>query len=481
MPTRQSVLALYGAASDGLAKLDFESTRGRAREAHGIRTAAREMLGLTGSAGERGLYRELLRYFNRPEQRVGDEPVSAATPEEIRDDLLAGEALPPSWAARAIDAAYVRDRTSDFLGESEDTTPRLLAPALSAAPAGTEGSNRSSRLGFNRSSRVESTFAQQISDELRSDARSALDLRTAMVKYSGTISSAVARQDIKPVLRKVKGEYCAVVTTEAYWDDIGFNELKLAINPDNWDKYYANFFCAMTPLADKDSGWTRVREEVSGECDRYRLRTALKFWSGLRGKGMFLNYDLDSDRYGTDSLVLVDNGYLWIEPQDPDNPGNGVHVRTSKQLLISGMSATAMTAMASTMGWATNAADMFYNAVQYSASKGAVPLAAFEVSKPDSAEKPKPDLSTAWPVIVPHVPGDIRDEMCRDTTEIVKDALDTAYDFAGDYAGKWKNGIDLPDFEDLSQTAADDVKEFSIKVFEKATENFRPKPATKGP
>lgn len=480
MPTRQSVLALYGAASDGLAKLDFESTSGRAREAHGIRQAAREMLGLTGSAGERGVYRELLRYFNRPEHRISDEPVSASSLDQIRDDLLEGEALPPSWAARAIDAAFVLDRTSDFLEGDDEQTPRLLGPALTTAPAGPDVLNNSSRLGLNDSSRLESTRANEISRALRADVRSAVDLRDAMFALSGEISSAVAKQDIKPVLRKVKGEYCAVVTTESYWDDIEFNDLKSAINPDNWDRYYANFFCAMTPLADKESGWTRVREEVSGQCDRYRLRTALKFWSGLRGKGMFLNYDLDSDRHGTDSLVLVDNGYLWIEPQDPNNPGNGVHVRTSKQLLISGMSATAMTAMASTMGWATNATDMFHNAAHYSDSKKG-PLAAFEASKPDSAEKPKADLSTTWPVIVPHVPGDIRDEMCRDTTEILKEAFDTAYDFAGDYAAKWKDGIDLPDFEGLSQTAANDVKDFSIKVFDKATENFRPKPATKGP
>jgi len=475
MPTRQSVLALYGAANDGLAKLNssqFE-TFDRLNEANGIRQAAQEMLGLTGSAGERGLYRELLRYVNRPEQRISDDPVSPLTLDEIRDELLSGDALAPSWAARAIDAAYILDRTSDFVGASEDESPRLLAPALTAAPAGTQG--------FNRSSRLESTLANEISNDLLGNARSRLDLRTLMVKYSGLISPAVAKQDITPVLRKVKGEYCAVVTTDAYWDDIAFDKLKEAINPDNWDKYYHNFFCAMTPLLDRESGWTRVREEVSGECDRYRLRTALKFWSGLRTSGMYLNYDLDSDRAGTDRLVLVDNGYLWIAPLDPKNPADGVHVRTSKQLLISGMSATAMTAMASTMGWATNATDMFHNAIHYEKSNNAVPLSPFEVSTPDAAEKPKADVSTEWPVIVPRVPADIRDEMCSDTTDILKDGFDTAFEFAGDYAARWKDGIDLLDFQQLAQTAGDDVTEFSVKVFDKATENFRPKPATKGP
>jgi hypothetical protein len=476
MPTRQSVLALYGAASDGLVRLSSDpyGSYERAAEADGIRQVAQELLGLTGSAGERGLYGELLRYCNRPEQRISDEPVSmASTLEDIRDDLLSGESLAPSWAARAIDAAYVLDRTSDFLEGEEGETPRLLAPALSAAPAGTEA--------FNRSTRVENTLAEQISNDLRANVRSRLDLRTAMVKYSGIISSAVAKQNITPVLRKVKGEYCAVVTTDANWDNIAFDKLNRAINPDNWDKYYDNFFCAMTPLADRESGWTRVREEVSGQCDRYRLRTALKFWSGLRGKGMFLNYDLDSERDGTDRLVLVDNGYLWIEPLDPDYPGNGVRVRTSKQLLISGMSATAMTAMASTMGWATNATDMFHNAVHYEGSKGAMPLAAFEASAPDPADQPKPDLSMEWPVIVPRVPGDIRDEMCGDTTDLLKNRLDFAFEFTGDYAARWKDGIDLLDFQQLAQTAGDDVTDFSIKAFDKATENFRPKPVTPGP
>jgi hypothetical protein len=468
MAIRQSVLALHGAVSDALAALNAIDPE-RSGEATGIRRLATETLGLTGSAGELGLYGELLRYFDRPEQRISDEPVSVQTPEAIRDDLLSGDALPPTWAARAIDAAYVFDTISNFLGVAEDETPRLLAPAIIATPAGSEG--------FNQYVRVQQDTAFQISrDLLDSRVRSAGGLRGEMRKFSGTISSAVASQDITPRLRKVKGEYCAVVTTEADWDDVDYDELKKAINPDNWDKYYDNFFCAMTPLADKDCGWTRVREEVSGECDRYRLRTALKFWSGLRATGMFLNYDLDQDRYGTDSLVLVDNGYLWMEPIDPGDPGKGVHVRTSKELLISGMSATAMTVMASTMGWATNATDMFHNAVHYTG-----PLTPFEVSTPDPTEEPKADLSTAWPVIVPRVPGDIRDEMCSDTTDILKYGLDKAHEFGGNYAAKWKDGIDLLDFQQLAQTAGNDVKDFSIKVFDKATENFRPKPAKKGP
>ena len=44
---------------------------------------------------------------------------------------------------------------------------------------------------------------------------------------------------------------------------------------------------------------------------------------------------------------------------DPNNGDHGVRVYTSKQLLISGLSATAFAVLARTMGYATNATDMF--------------------------------------------------------------------------------------------------------------------------
>lgn len=462
MATRQAVLALQGAASDALSRL---RTPGGANSdaALGLRRLAAETMGFTGSAGERGWYSELLYYFNRPEQRSSEEPVSAMTPDEIREDLESGSPLAPSWSARAIDAGYIHDLAADYLDESEEETPRLLAPAIAAAPAVSRGFNEFSRVGLDT--------AERISSELRNrDLGTPADLRIdwRMVPDATLISSAVAPQGITCRLRKVKGEFVAVVTTDADWDDVDFDRLKRVINPDNWDTYYTSFFCDMVPLLDKDRGWTRVREEVSGQCDRYRLRTALRFWSGLRGNGMYLNYDLDGDREGTDTLVLVDNGYLWVEPT-----ATGVHVRTSKELLISGMSATAMTVMAATMGWATNASDMFHNAVNYPYPDA---LADFVESQVDPTEPPIADTSTEWPLVIPRVPADIRDEMCSDTTDVLKHAFDRAGGLAADFATRWEDGIDVDDFHELSQHADDVLRDISSEAFDKATGNFRPAP-----
>lgn len=463
MAIRQSILAMYGAVSEGLDELGG-GFRSDSAETVALRKMARELVGLTGSAGERGWYAELLRYFDT--KRLGSARVTAPEMDEVRADLESDAlTLHPTWASRAIAAASVLDHLSEagvrrFRGE-----PRFLPAVLAAAPSAGAGPDDIRRVGRQA--------AEEITDRLMGKGPAGGgDYWETLTSFAPTLSHAAATPRMTARLRKVKREYCSVVTTTAEWPDVDYTRLRRVIEPSNWDDYYQLFFCEMTELGTNAEGWTRIHEAVSGDCSRYRLDTGLKFWKRERPGGLFINYDLDTDSGNTDKLVLVDNGYIWITQLDPDRPDNGVRVRTSKQLLISGMSATAMTVLAESLGYATNATDMFRYALDYAGP----PLNDFMPSQ--GAAPPVPDTSPTWPVLVPEFPADLRDEFCADTTRLIKGRLDDAYDFGADYAARWENGIDLDDFDHLNGRFAEMAKTAAKESFDAATENFRPKTPT---
>ncbi|OBF16146.1 hypothetical protein [Mycobacterium sp. ACS4331] len=472
MPVQHSVLALYGAVSDALFELNSPGGPDGA-EPDQAREQARNITGFTGSTGEIGWYGELFRYFgDHPTESTGEpEPLIPPTLEDAVEEfegIVEGgitsdeDGLAPSWASRAIEAAFVLDsvrRAIDPGGEFEPVLDLVLAatPVLPGIDGGVLG--RAAGAEF-----AETIRAQNITT-LRG-------LHKALKKNS-PLHPAIATATIDPRLRKVKDEYCAVVRTSVKWPDVTLAKLKRGINPVNWNKYFGGFFCDMTAEPSNIYGWTPIREEVSGECSRYRLRTPLKFWSALHGSGLFLNYDFDtgSGWPQADKMVLVDNGYIWITLLDPSDPDAGVRVRTSKELLISGMSATALAVMARTMGYATNATDMFRKLQVY---KGA--LKDFTASVAPVAPVPPKDTSTTWPVVVPQLPADIRDEMCRDTNRVLKDSLDDANLWFHQYMNRWHDGIDADDFDDLTNLMSALLRGRTKDAFTTATENFRPKP-----
>jgi hypothetical protein len=470
MAIRQSVLGLFNAVSNGLTEL-VDGSRSRSRSdsnsdsAYELRTAAQEIVGLSGSAGEIGWFSELLRYFET--QRITDAPIRAPQLDQIHEELASddpAQTLPPTWASRAIAASYVLDRLSDFgVGPGRDS-PRFLTAALAASPATGEG--------FERTGKVGQDDAAGLAEQLRSTNRnSAVGFYDELKTMAGVLNPAVATLTVTSGLRKVKREYCAVVTTDVEWPPLDYNKLKKAIEPDNWDLFYHEFFCKMDGLGLNKLGWTKIHEAVSGDCARYRLDTGLKFWKAERSGGLFLNYDMDLENHKTDKLVLVDNGYIWIVPLDPAHPDQGVRVRTSKELLISGMSATAMAKFAEFMGYSTNSTDMFFAAVKYPG--------ALKPFKPSVLKgSPPPDTSLTWPVIVPELPPDLRDEFCSDTTELIKKRLDDAHELGCDFGARWDDGIDLDDFNYLNDKLAADMKKAVKEAFDTATDNFRPKTPT---
>jgi hypothetical protein len=468
MAIRQSVLGLFNAVSDGLTELvggSSSDSSSSSDSAYELRTAAEDIVGLSGSAGEIGWFGELLRYFDT--QRITDAPIRAPELDQIHEDLAsdgAAETLHPTWASKAIAASYVLDRLSDFGVGPARNAPRFLTAALAASPATGEGFRGTGKVGQND--------AATLADQLRStNPNSAVGFYDELKTMAGVLNPAVATLKLTSGLRKVKREYCCVVTTDVEWPPLDYNKLKKAIEPDNWDLFYHEFFCEMDDLGPNGVGWTKIHEAVSGDCSRYRLDTGLKFWRAERSGGLFLNYDMDLESTDTDKMVLVDNGYIWIVPLDPAHPDQGVRVRTSKELLISGMSATAMSKMAESMGYATNSTDMFFAAVKYPGA-----LQPFHPSV--LAGAPTPDTSLTWPVIVPELPPDLRDEFCSDTTNLVKDRLDDAHELGCDFGARWDDGIDLDDFKYLNDKFAADVKKAVKDAFDTATENFRPKSPT---
>jgi len=484
MPVRHSVLALYGAVGDAVTALNLSGRTDA--EADTLRHLAKEFTGLTGSAGEIGWLNELFRYFNdRPTvpeeipesnreqssdkaEEQPDGPVKPPTLEQALDEfsriaqgLLPEETLEPSWAIRAIETAYIVDRLLWPPGVPRATTDTPLGVVLGASPLDPTVAEDGGVVGYDQG---EDLAAALRTTTIETTAQFRVALRD--VGAGVHLHTAITTADMDARLRKVKDEYCAVVRTSVELSHLEFAKLKKGVNPVNWPNYFGGFFCAMTPTPEDEFGWTPVRESVSGECGRYRLRTPLKFWSELHNGGLFLNYDL---AYGTwaeaDEMVLVDNGFIWITPLQP----RGVQIRTSKELLISGMSATALAVMAKTMGWATNATDMFLRLNTYAGA-----LVDFAPSTP--GQIPPPDTSTTWPTVIPQLPADLRDEMCHDTNDLLNDGLDIANGLVADYSNRWKDGIDRNDVNCLVNHLSNDLNPYTKKVFDTVTGNFRPKP-----
>lgn len=473
MPVRHSVLALYGAVSDALADLN-----GPGLEEPGtgkVRRQARNIAGLTGSAGEIGWYGELFRFFDAHSTGVGDSAGPVLPPafedavDEIRrigDEGIVTDAdgLQPSWASRAIEAAFVLDAVRRL--ENRDAAP-VLDLVIAATPA---------LPGFADGGTLGPSVGRAFADQLRAADDAGLimslnQLHNALDAPGSPLHAAIKTARMDARLRKVKDEYCAVVRTRVDWPDIHYDKILAGINPTNWDDYFTGFFCGMASPGLNDYGWTRIKEEVSGECGRYRLRTPLRFWSEKRGAGLFLNYDIERGDWWpeADPLVLVDNGYIWITKLDPNNGDHGVRVYTSKQLLISGLSATAFAVLARTMGYATNATDMFRKLQTYTD-----PLDAFMASA--VGKTPPADNSATWPVVIPNLPADLRDEMCKDTNDLLHEGLDMANDQFAEYIGRWNDGIDVKDFNELTNAMSGRLRKLTKDVFTTATSNFRPKP-----
>jgi hypothetical protein len=285
------------------------------------------------------------------------------------------------------------------------------------------------------------------------------------------------------VLRTVKGEVCAVLTTEmdaAYTLD----QVKSILEPQNWDQSLPTFFCNMQPEPGDDSNWSRVLECVSTECSEYKLQTPLKYWKGPEdAEGIYLNYDLDIGRRRADTLVEIDSGYIWITR----NHAGGVKIRTSKALKICGLSPTATAALACFSGWAQVGIDMVTNAAA-GPIEGTVDF--FPSAPVDVGSDPRVGLmsrtSPTSPVAppeadepearLPDLPHGFRQDLIEDTAEQADRYVEVTTRLAKVFIRRWKDGLTRDDVHDLGDLFGRTMTGLAVGAFDSVMGNFRPKP-----
>jgi hypothetical protein len=456
MPELQAQLALYGAIDEALVE-HYDPVIAR--------TVEQFLPGTTGF-GQRGWYREALGFLDNlagPGKRMAPPGLEAAR-RELLGFARSGTGLPAAVTARSIFAEVVLENIARLREGPKVDTLGPLSDMLSVAPTPSleDSSDQPGLVGEDGAARLATAIQQTVSTKGEYTA--------FMNRQRGDkISDAVATYDPNAFLRKVRDEYCSVITTDATWSDISFEELMNIADPQNWDEIYHGFFCSMTLRGETLAGWSAVLEQVSGDCTQYSMTTPLKFWKEYGADHLLLNYDLD-DEHDDDGgrFVLVDNGYIWIT-----RVGGGVRIRTSKELLIHGLSSTATTALAGGLGWADNASGMFRHGAQFPCAD---PVK-FTNSMPKAAAltltRPR---ATSFPIDPPVLPADIRAEGVNDTVDILKACITNLASFGSEAASRWSNGVDARDVHELGTRLGAIVTDTSVAVFDTMSSNFRPAP-----
>lgn len=450
----QAQLALYGAIDEAVVE---------ARDPAIARRVEQFLPGTTGF-GQRGWYREALGFLDNlagPGRRIAPPDLEAARTRLVGRGR-SGAGLPVAVTARSIFAEVVLENIARLRGEPNEHTLGPLARMLAVAPSATLEGSRA------KPPNVGDAAGARLADRIQQSVTSRKDF-TAFMKDQryDQISDAVATYDPNAFLRRVRDEYCSVITTDVSWTDISFESLEKIADPQNWDEIYHGFFCTMTSRGETPQGWSAVREEVSGDCAQYSMTTPLKFWKQSGSDHLLLNYDLDDSHAADgDRLVLVDNGYIWITRE-----ATGVRVRTSKELLIRGLSSTATTALAGGLGWADNASGMFRHGAKF---PGKQPTP-FTNSAPKLAAMSKPQ-ATSFPIDPPVLPADIRAEAVDDTVDVLKGCIEGLASFGSELASRWRDGIDAGDLKVLNTQLGAIATDTSVALFDTMSSNFRPAP-----
>ena len=333
----QALLALYGALDQAVT-----SNRGGGTEA----IVERYLPGSTGVHA--GWYDELLGFLNQPSHAAPrDTPESRAVP-DLDEALMVLQAhrlpLTPGatpgtlstvqWARMAY-AIGVLSQLPGYESHSEQFSQvfTVVAPEPSGQPA-------------------------QVSGAIPPDADDLLSLLRRLFRsredWPHAMKSAVDRNLIDPTvaavplcearIKWVRGQLCAVLTTEFTSDKVSLDELKGVVDPLNWAKCMS-FFCEMEPKTPRDDGWDRVLEHVSTTCSIIgtpQMVTPLKYWKGPPASEpqvtAYVDYALDdlpvADEKG-DGRIVVDEGFISMTATGPvsttpDPTNHGVRVRTRK-------------------------------------------------------------------------------------------------------------------------------------------------------
>lgn len=139
----------------------------------------------------------------------------------------------------------------------------------------------------------------------------------------------------------VRGQLCAVLTTEFVNTDVTLDDVKNVMDPLNWPRCLP-FFCAMDAKDDRPDGWNRVLEHVSVTCTiagTPQMVTPLKYLKGPASADpaaqstAFIDYALDDNPVAGeqgDGLMVVDDGFIRMTSTATASSSPGVRVRTRK-------------------------------------------------------------------------------------------------------------------------------------------------------
>lgn len=337
MATLHSLLALYGALDDAVTALDDPT----------VTEIVENYLPGSTSPENRGWFGEIRNFVRRlsvdPDQT--EFPTRTAALRDFAE--ISRRAVdsdePPMSPIEITRLLYVIGVHWQLAGRAEDERA-LFADALAVTLPGRPdpeaagdlldllGANFLSGHGF--ADVIQLAFEQELVSE-------------AVMLYA---TNATLETDVRS---DACGEY-AVIKVTYFRDHLPLSHVKDVVDPLNWH-LCCPFFCAMAPIPKTpDSyGWSRVLESISTLCSLvpgYRIKTAIKYWKGERPGGAFVNYDLDDDRAKTadDGFTVLDRGYISF-----DEYGDGVRIRTLKEVKFKGISAFATKMFAIYGGYAS--------------------------------------------------------------------------------------------------------------------------------
>jgi hypothetical protein len=339
---------------------------------------------------------------------------------------------PPLTVAQRARLVYVTAVLSKLglPAEKSDQTEQLFNTALALAAPGDR--------------QLDPDSGAQLRATLRDHFHSHDDYDSALDKAGNELVSDELKR-IGPPCRGWVGqsgsESCAILFSiiKSQAGSARFADVVKVAEPGNWADHNT-FFCEMQALqpSPDPQGWSRVLEHVSTDCQRYQLRTAVKYWTGevSGGTAYVVNYDLDDNRPDTDDgLVVVDSGTIYIsETNTPDGPV--VEVQSTKHVKIDGLSVTATAMWTCLNGWNHIGEDMFFGS-----SQAAVWY--FFTSKV-SATKP-----------VPKLPKGMRKELVEESVAALTGCIDDATKMSSQYASRWLAGeLQLQDYIDYGAKMA---------------------------
>jgi hypothetical protein len=234
----------------------------------------------------------------------------------------------------------------------------------------------------------------------------------------------------------VRGQLCAVLTTEFTSDKVSLEQLTGVVDPLNW-AMCLSFFCEMESKKMRDDGWSRVLEHVSTTCSingTPQMVTPLKYWKGPAAGGSlvtaYLDYALDdlpaNDEKG-DGRVVVDEGFIRMTSTVTDPTAAGVRVRTRKVVGFRDVPWIAGAIFACSMGYGYEGMSMLLDGVARHAQHstgwtGWTPSTApsgspTQPGEPGSPGEP-PDLSRRAVVLAVDMLNDCIDDMSTKSAAI---------------------------------------------------------------